>query len=167
MEIKTNFRYDSRYNSEHKQHFQETIDYILEQEYGSTIPFEKLGQLMHYNLENEEEFKKFKSQMCRVKNFLIDYGFVLKSIAHIGYYILKPKQISGYCYHTYIRKTTDLIEKSDKILQHVDKDELSDIRKQEHKEVIELNSNVKNSIDTTIDDSKYFKNKEMYNNLDD
>ena len=39
MEIKTNFRYDSRYNSEHKQHFQETIDYISEQEYGSTIPF--------------------------------------------------------------------------------------------------------------------------------
>ena len=52
-------------------------------------------------------------------------------------------------------------------IEHVDKDELSDIRKQEHKEVIELNSNVKNSIDTTIDDSKYFKNKEMYNNLDD
>lgn len=165
--MKIDYRYDSRYTSLKKQNMQETIDFILEHNYGSTIGFGQLGQMLGYNIDDEHEKHKFQSIMGRIKSFLIDYGYVLRSVAGIGYYIMKPKQISGYCYHTYIRHTEDLLKKSDRILSHVDMDELSDIRKEEHKNVTDLNYDVFENIDTTIDNSEYMKNKSTYDNLED
>lgn len=165
--MKPNFRYDSRYQSEYKQHIQETIDFILEKNYGDTIGYIPLAKLLHYNIDDELESKKFKVMMGRVKNFLIDYGYILKSIPGVGYYILKPKQISGYCYHTYIRRTENLLNKSGRILSHVAQNELSEIRKEEYENVCELNSDVTNAIDTTIENSKYYSKKNYYNNLED
>ena len=105
--------------------------------------------------------------MGRIKNFLIEYGYILKSIRGLGYYILKPKQISGYCYHTYIRRTLNLLEKSDKILQHVDTWDLSDLRKQEHQEVQILNKDTISVINSTDRSSDYRKHKEEYDQLKD
>ena len=165
--MKPNFRYDSSYQSEFKQKIQETVEYILERNYGDTISFNTLGKLLHYNIYDEVENKKFKSTMGRVKNFLIDKGYVLKSIPGVGYYILKPKQISGYCYHTYIKRTENLLEKSDRILSHVAQSELSEIRKEEYENVCDLNSDVINAIDSSIENSKYFNRKNYYDNLED
>lgn len=165
--MKPNFRYDSSYQSEHKQHIQEAIEYILDKNYGDTIGFISLANLLHYNIDDEKECKKFKLMMSRIRNILIDYGYVLKSIVGVGYYILKPKQISGYCYHTYIKKTENLLNKSDRILNHVAQSELSEQRKQEYNDVCELNSDVINAIDTTIEKSNYFYNKEYYDSLED
>jgi hypothetical protein len=166
--MKKNFRYESSYESEYKQRIQEVIEYILDEcKWGQTIPFEKLANMLHYNIEDEQENKKFKSTMARIKNYLIDYGYVLKSVTGVGYYILKPKQISGYCYHTYIRKTENLLNKSARILQHTRKSELSEIRMEEYNNVVDLNFDVTNAIDSTIESSKYYAKKNIYDNLED
>lgn len=165
--MKAEFRYDSRYQSEHKQHMQETIEFILGKRYGDTIGYIPLAKLLHYNIDDELEARKFKVMMGRIKNFLIDYGYVLKSIAGVGYYILKPKQISGYCYHTYIRRTEGLLCKSGRILSHVAQNELSEIRKEEYDNVCNLNLDVTNAIDITIENSEYFSKKNEYDSLED
>ena len=165
--MKFNFRYDTGRNTEYNQRIGEMCEYILNLNYGDTVSFYKCGEILKYNIDDEKENKKFKSTMSRVKNFLIDYGYVLKNITGVGYYILKPKQISGYCYHTYILRTENLLDKSNRILAHVDGTELSDIRKEEHENMFNLNSNVIDSINTTIENSEYFRNKSYYDNLED
>lgn len=165
--MKPQFRYNGEYNSEKKQHMQETIEYILNQDYGTTISLDKMGQLLHYNVNDEKELKKFKSTMARVKNFCIDYGYILKTITNVGYYILKPKQISGYCYHTYIRRLPLLLQKSERILTHIDETELSEIRMKEKDEVIDLNLDLNTAIDKTTKGSMYYNNISEYANLDD
>lgn len=165
--MKVNFRYDTGLNTRNNQRIAELVNIILELNYGSTISFYKCAEILYYNIDDEKEKRKFQSSMSRVRNFLIDYGYVLKSIAGVGYYILKPKQISGYCYHTYIRKTENLLDKSNRILTHVATSELSEIRKEEHKNVIDLNSDVINVIDTTIENSEYYNKKNYYDNLED
>ena len=165
--MKENFKYDTGKNTEYNQRIGELVNTILELNYGSTISFYKCADILHYNIDDEKEKRKFQSTMCRVRNFLIDYGYVLKSIAGVGYYILKPKQISGYCYHTYIRKTENLLNKSGRILNHVAQSELSEIRKEEYNNVCDLNLDVTNAIDTTIENSKYWNKKNYYDNLED
>ena len=165
--MKVNFRYDTGRNTEYNQRIGELCEIILDMEYGDTVSIDKCASVLHYNIEDEKEKKKFQSTMCRIKNYLIDYGYVLKSIAGVGYYILKPKQISGYCYHTYIRKTENLLNKSGRILDHVAQSELSEIRKEEYNNVCDLNLDVTNAIDTTIENSKYYNKKDYYDNLED
>lgn len=165
--MKPNFRYEGEYNSEYSQRKSEVIEYILNKNYGDTISLDTLANMLHYNIEIEEEKRKFKTMMSKIKNILINYGYVLKTIAGIGYYILKPKQISGYCYHTYIRRTTNLLEKSARILQHTDTSSLSDIRKEEYNNVKDLNLDVTNAIDTTIENSNYYNKKSYYDSLED
>ena len=160
-------RYDSRYNSEYKERIQDLVEYILDKDYGDTITIIEAGRILHFNVDNEDELKKMKSTMGRVKNFLIDYGYVLKSISGIGYYILKPKQIAGHCYHTYITRTRKLLDKSDRILTHTDKTQLSDIRKEEHTNVLELNTVLNDEIWKTTQASGYYKRKTYYDNLED
>ena len=165
--MKENFRYDSRYQSLKKQNMQEAIEFILNHNYGDTMSFGQLATILGYNIEDDLEKHKFQTMMGRIKNFIIDYGYILKGVSGVGYYIMKPKQISGYCYHTYIRHTEDLIKKSDRILSHVDQTELSEIRKEEYNNVKELNYDMFENIDNTIDSSEYFKNKSTYDNLED
>lgn len=165
--MKPNLRYDSRYNSEYKQRIQELVEYVTGLNYGETISFEKAASILHYNIEDEKELKKFRSTMARVKNILIDYGYILKTITNVGYYILKPKQISGYCYHTYIRRTENLLEKSSRILLHTETVNLSPARKEEHDNVRSLNAALINVIDTTIENSSYYNKKNYYDNLED
>ena len=105
--------------------------------------------------------------MARVKNILIDYGYVLKTIVNVGYYILKPKQISGYCYHTYMRRTENLLEKSNRILQHTETYRLSTDRKKEYNEVCDLNADLITNIENTIEGSNYYHNKNHYDSLED
>lgn len=165
--MKKEFRYIGEKDSKKKQNIQECIEYILDKKRGDTCSTESLAQILGYNIDDEKEYKKFKSTMIRVKNFLIDYGYVLKSISGVGYYILKSKQIAGFCYHTYILKTERLLEKSDRILTHTDKTELSEVRTEEWNNINRLNGDVYENIDNTINSSEYWKNKEKYNSLED
>ena len=161
------YRYTGEKESNKKQNIAECIEYILTKQRGDTISTESLAALLGYSIDDEKEYAKFKYMMGKIKNLLVDYGYILKRVAGVGYYILKSKQISGYCYHTYVLKTLRLLEKSDRVLTHIDKTELSEIRMQEFNDVNLLNSDVYESIDNTINDSSYWKNKETYNNLED
>lgn len=165
--MKPEFRYVGERDSKKKQNIAECVEYILGKKRGDTMSTESLASILGYNIDDELEYKKFKSTMLRVKDFLINYGYVIKSIAGVGYYILKSKQISGYCYHTYILKTERLLEKSDRILTHVDKTELSEIRTEEYNNVNTLNQDTYEAIDNTINDSEYWKKKNYYDNLED
>lgn len=165
--MKPVFRYEGEYNSEYSQRKSEIIEYILNKEYGETIAFDTLAHMLHYNIEIEEKKRKFRNMMTKIKNILINYGYVLKTVAGVGYYILKPKQISGYCYHTYIKRTNNLLEKSARILQYTDTTKLSDIRKEEYNNVKDLNLDVTNVIGTTIENSNYYNKKTYYDSLED
>lgn len=165
MEI--NFRYDSRYENQFKRYIQEAIEYILEQNYGSTVTNNKLATILHFNLEDETSFKQYKNIMLRIKNFLVDYGYILKSITHVGYYILKPKHISSHCYHTYIKRTINLLEKSERILTHVEQKDLSKDRKEELENIKILNMDLDYNIWNTINNSGYYNRKAYYDSLKD
>ena len=165
--MKQQFKYEYERNTEYKYKKQEVIQYILDKNYGETIYSKDLAKILGFNLENTREYDKYRMQMGRIKNILIDYGYVLKSIAGIGYYILKPKQISGYCYHAYIRRTENLLGKSAKILAHTEVSELSETRKEEYDNVCDLNIDTSNAIATTIENSSYYKKKNYYDNLND
>ena len=115
----------------------------------------------------EKEARKFKSTMVKVKNFLIDYGKILKTISGVGYYILKPKQISGYCYKTYITITSKILSKSERILKHVDREELDEPRTEEYENIKSLNQELQEAIEGTINSSVYYSRKDYYNSLED
>lgn len=156
-----------RYNSKNEKRIKDACEYILDKKHGETIGFEKLAEILKYNIEDEQENKRFKNVMSKVKNILIDYGYILKTVTGIGYYILKPKQISSYCYRTYVDKTKVLLEKSDRILKHVDRTDMSDIRKKEHTEMSELNKQIYSEIGLVVEGSEYGRNRIYYNNLND
>ena len=161
------YKYDSRYESKFKTNMQKAVEHILDLDYGDTITFLTISQILGFNLDDDRDLRRFKNCMSRIKNFCIDYGKVLKSIPGIGYYVMKPKQIPSYCYRTYIRKTMDLIDKSERILIHTDTNELSEIRMNEYNEVRELNRAVDKNIWATIQTSTYFNNKNEYDSLED
>ena len=134
---------------------------------GETLTKEELAKILGFNIEFTKEDDKFKEKMGRIKNFLIEKGVVLKSVAGVGYYILKPKQVSGYVYHTYTRRIDKLLAKGGKILNYTPKHDMSEIRKEEITSLIDLNSDLINNVDTTIENSKYYEKKDYYDNLDD
>lgn len=156
-----------RYNSSNQEKIKAICEFILDKSYGDTISKEKVADLVHMNIENEAEKKRFDSIMSRAKNILIDYGYILKSVSGVGYYILKPKHISSYCYRTYVDRTKVLLEKSERILNHVDKSELNEIREKEHNEMKVLNRELYGEIGLVVENSDYGQNRAYYNSLED
>ena len=156
-----------RYSSKNEERIKDACDYILDKEYGSTILFGQLAEIMRFNIQDEQEERRFKNVMGRVKNILVDYGYILKIITGVGYYILKPKHISSYCYRTYVDRTKRLLEKSDRVLRHVDQKELSDVRKKEHSEMTDLNQQLYGEIGLVVEASEYGKNRAYYESLGD
>lgn len=169
--MKTNqYRYDSRYNSELKTPLQELIEYILNnKKHGDTVTNEEASRILMINWDSndEKEKQRFRVHMGRVKNFLIEKGYVLKGISGIGYYILKPKQVAGHCYRTYIRKTMSLLDKSEKVLKHTDKTELEGDRIEEYDNIVVLNQTLSDGIAKEIEESRYYNRKFHYDNLED
>ena len=165
--MKANFRYDSRYETRLKQNIQETIEFILSKKYGETLYLTDLGKIMGYNINDEKELKKFKSQMGKVKNFLINYGYILKPVIGVGYFILKPQHIPNHCYRTYVTKSQRMLDKSLNVLEHVDKIELSEPRYEELANMMSLNNQLIETMENTIANSTYYSRKEYYNSLGD
>lgn len=165
--MKINSSYDSRYNSEYKQRIQELTETILDMNYGATVPLEVCTKTLHYNIEIEEEKKKFLSTMNRVKNFLVGKGYILKPVKDEGYYILKPKQISGHCYRTYVKRSQRLLDKSSYILNFVDRTELNETRMEEYELFSKLNQDLILAMEETIVTSGYYSRKAYYNDLKD
>jgi len=164
--MKQNFRFEGERTGNKTQHIQETVEYILDKDYGSTLTNTELGRILGYNIDDEEEFYKYKSTMNRVKNFLLQYGYVLKSISGIGYYILKPSQVTQHCYRTYVKRAGRLYDKSEFVLEHTDKTQMTDIRKEEIENMMELNKQLIQNAWNTLQASAYYSRKNYYDSLE-
>ena len=165
--MKYNFRYEGERESKKKQNIQETVEFILNKDYGMTVTHDELGELLGYNINDEDENKKYKSTMSRVKNFLLDYGYVLKSISGVGFYILKPTQVSKHCYRTYIKRAGNIYDKSYYILTRTDKTNMNQERTEEIQNIMNLNRQLIDNAWNTVKESAYFSRKDYYDSIKD
>lgn len=134
------------------------VDYIKGKDYGTTIVFMELQPFTKYNLSDELEFYWFKTNIiAKVKKQLIQYGIILKSVKYIGYYILKPNQISSYTYRTYIKKPLKAFEKAKVILENVNKKGLNEKENNELSLTVELNKELIHKNQQILNDVKYNK----------
>lgn len=165
--MKKDFRYQGEYESKKKQNIQETIEFILNKDYGATITHTELAHLLGYNIEYEEEEKKYRSVMARIKNFIIDYGYVLKGVSGVGFYILKPSQVSRHCYRTYVKRAGRLYDKSSYVLKRTEKQNLDADRLEEINNMMDLNEKLIANAWNTIKESAYYSRKDYYDSLED
>lgn len=100
IKIEVNYRY----NSKNELIIKDICEFIREKDYGTMIYYTDITRRIGLNIELEEHMKLFKRLMSKVKNILIDYSYILKSVGGKGYYILKPNQIPSFTYRTYITK---------------------------------------------------------------
>ena len=140
------------------------LEYILTRKHGETIPYVTLANILRFSLQDEHQEKIFKRRMSKIKNILIDYGYVLKSVGGVGYYILKPNQISSFTFRNYIVKPQKAYEKANRILNHVDTTKLNEIGKEEHRYAKELAENIAETTENAIYNSNYWNNKILYEN---
>lgn len=140
---------------------EEILKYFYSKNFGETITFEELQRFTHYNLQDEYESYIFKgSLMKKVKNELIENGYVLKSIRKIGYYILKPNQIQSYTYRTYIKRPLKQYEKAKIILDNTKKSNLNNKELEKHKLTEKLNRELINNTSNLINSEIYSELKE-------
>ena len=161
------YRYLGERNSIKNQNIAETVEYILTMQYGSTVSNDKLAKILGYNLDDDNEYRKYKGTMGRVKSFLQSYGYILRNISGIGYYILRPSEISRHCYNTYIKKAARTYDKSLFVLDHVDKLELTTDRLEELAKIKELNRQLIESVDKVLTESVYYDRKAYWDSLKD
>ena len=175
--MKENYRFEQEYQtskSQNKQEYQtsksqnkqEVIEFILNKDYGETLSNYELAKMLKYNIDDEEEYHKFKTMMSSIRKFLLRYGRVLKSISGVGYYILKPSQISQHCYRTYIKGAARMFDKSQFVLERTDKSELNETRIEEIQNIMELNKNLIENTWNAIEESKYYSRKNYYDSLE-
>lgn len=151
-----------RYNSKNELIIKDIIDFIKTKDYGTTIYYTDITRRIGLNIELEEHKKFFKSLMSKVKNILIDYSYILKSVGGTGYYILKPNQIPSFTYRTYIVKPQKAYEKATRILNRTDRTNFRAIDTENYDDVCELNMQLIDTTDYTIFNSKYYKNIDKY-----
>ncbi len=104
--------------------------------------------------------------MTSIKGYLITRGRVLKGVPNVGYYILKPSQVSQHCYRTYIKSASRLYDKSAYVLDRTDKTELNEIRMEEINNMIEMNKKLIENSWNTIQESAYYSRKTYYDSLE-
>lgn len=151
-----------RYNSKNELIIKDIIEFIRTKDYGTMIYYTDISKRIGLNIELEEHLKLFKRLMSKVKNILIDYSYILKSVGGKGYYILKPNQIPSFTYRTYITKPQKAYEKAKRILGRTDKSNFREIDKEEYADVTELNNQMLSISAKTIHNSNYYKNKDKY-----
>ena len=159
------YRYNGEYDSKKKNNMQETIEFVLNMKYGQMLYDDELAKILGYNIDDEEEKHKYKSIMGRIKNFVLQYGYVLKGVGGIGYYILKPKEISKHCYKTYIKSAARMYDKSAYVLDRTARIDLSEERLEELQNIIELNKKLIENSWNVLQESAYYSRKDYYDSL--
>jgi len=162
----TNYRYEQERDSKKRQNIQEVVEFILDNDYGTMLYNEDLSKILGYNFEIEEEYYKYKSIMQRVKNFLLQYGYVLKSVGGVGYYILRPTEIARHCYKTYIKRAAKMYDKSAYVLDRTDKSQMNEERLQEITDLIEVNQKLIDNAWNTLKESAYYSRKDYYESME-
>ena len=165
--MKQNFRFEQTNDSAKKQYKQEVIEYILNEPYGSILTNDELATMLRYNIDDEDEYKKYKNMMGSIKGYLLSRGRVLRGVPNVGYYILKPSQVSQHCYRTYIKSAARLYDKSAYVLDRTDKTQLNEVRTEEINNMIEMNKKLIENAWNTIQESTYYSRKLYYDSLED
>lgn len=130
--------------------------YILSKEYGTTLTFNELNEFIGEDLKDEYGKIRFKNMIRKVKNRLYNYGYVLRSVIGVGYYILKPNQIAAYTYRTYITKPLKSFQKAKIILNCTEKNKLNENELKKHYDTTRLNNALISVTENLIDNN--FKN---------
>lgn len=123
---------------------EELYNYILTKDYGYKFLFEELNQFLNYDLSDLNEFHKFKVEIGKIKIKLYEVGIVIKSVPNIGYYILKPNQISSYTYRTFIVKPMKSYNKAKIILENTKTSSLKDKEMEKYVSTCTLNNDLIN-----------------------
>lgn len=166
--MEVNYRYSSKNEDKKK----DTIDLFLNKPYGTLVMYDEVARTANINIntsdkeKDEENLKYLKQFVGTLKNLLIKRGYVIKSVKGCGWYILKPNQISSYTYRNYIVKPQKSYLKASEILQHFEKQDLSEDRKAEYEDINNLNNSLITETDRMLFDSHYYKNKNYYDNLE-
>jgi hypothetical protein len=74
--------------------------------------------------------------------------------------------MSKHCFRTYIRNAERLYNKSLYILDRTDKTGLSDIRKEEIHNLIQMNAQLIDNAEKIIEESAYYSRKQVYDSLE-
>lgn len=143
-----------------------TIAYILNNyKYGDIISDSILSKLLSYNIKYDKQYRRYIGMMIRIKDYLIEYQYILRRVRN-GYYILKPSQVSRYCYRKNVTHAHNIIKKGIQILDNTDKTDLNEIQKEEIANLTKLSNAIDNQMDFIIKTSRYYSRKDYYDTLE-
>lgn len=128
---------------------------ILSKDYGTTILYDEINEIMQENLYDFKGRDYFIKQMNKVKNELFTTGYIIRPVYNVGYYVLKPNQISSYTYRNYIRKPLKSLDKAKTILEHTNKSELKKQEISEYQTTVSLNEAMLYANNQLINDDEY------------
>ena len=140
---------------------EEITNYVRTKNQGETLTYKELQPFTHYNLEDELDKIHFAGAiMSRVREKLIEDGYILKAIKYQGFYILKSNQIQSYTYRTYIRRPLKQFQKAERILNNTIVNGLNNDELQKHKLTADLNKQLLTN-STEIIGLKKFKDLDL------
>lgn len=147
-----------------KEKREKLYEFILSKNYGETITIEQINNILQENLNSDLGSKRFRNQINKVKNKLYEKGYVIRSIYDIGYYILKPNQVSSYTYRNFIVKPTKQFNKARIIMKNTNTKNLNDDEYVELYNTIELNKEMIRTTNKILNSEKNFYKKGNYYN---
>lgn len=138
-----------------KEKREQVYNYILTKKYGDTITNEELNNILQENLKDEYGKIRFRNQMVKVKDTLYKKGFVIRPIYNIGYYILKPNQVSSYTYRNFIVRPTKQYNKAKIILENINNKEFNNDENLEFKTTKSLNKKIIDTTNNLLNSNEY------------
>lgn len=142
-----------------------TVSHILNKyKYGDIIPDAILSKLLGYNIKYTKQYNRYIGMMSRIRHQLFGYGVVIKRISN-GYYILKPAQVSRYCYRKNITHAHNIIKCGINTLINVDETALDSMQKEELENLKDLSFKLDNEMEYIIKSSQYYSRKDYYDSL--
>lgn len=149
-----------------KEKREKLYEFILSKNYGETITIEQINNILQENLNSDLGSKRFRCQINKVKNKLYEKGYVIRSIYDIGYYILKPNQVSSYTYRNFIVKPTKQFNKARIIMKNTNTKNLNDDEYIELYNTIELNKEMIRTTNKVLKSEKnFYKEGNYYNGI--
>lgn len=149
-----------------KEKREKLYEFILSKNYGETITIEQINNILQENLNSDLGSKRFRNQINKVKNKLYEKGYVIRSIYDIGYYILKPNQVSSYTYRNFIIKPTKQFNKARIIMKNTNTKDLNDDEYVELYNTIELNKEMIRTTNKVLKSEKnFYKEGNYYNGI--
>ena len=95
---------------------------ILQQKkYGDIVSHEELEDWVGY----ERTDLMYLSILAPVKELLVEYGYVLRSVLNKGYKVLFPNEIAEEVIQKHLKQSTNKLNKAARIMQYTERDMLN------------------------------------------